>query len=84
LPTTGSTALARGVYPTDDPLAISPGAGYPYIWSVGRGYYDGRVGCWFQGWIDEVRICDAALEPSEFLFAPRAGTTLARGPEKVP
>jgi hypothetical protein len=40
-------------------------------WSVGRGRCN-RLACeWFQGWIDEVRICDVALAPSEFLFAPR-------------
>ncbi len=71
LPATGSNALARGAYPTSDPLASLPGAGYPYIWSVGRGYYNGQVGNWFPGWIDEVRICDVALEPSDFLFAPK-------------
>jgi hypothetical protein len=71
LPTTGSNAMARGTYPTNDPLDIPSGAGYPYIWSVGRGYYGGQVGNWFQGWIDEVRICDVALGPEEFLFVPK-------------
>jgi hypothetical protein len=66
LPSAGSTALGRGEFPKDDPLV-----GYPFIWAVGRGYYGGRVGNWFQGWIDEVRICEVALEPSEFLFAKR-------------
>jgi hypothetical protein len=78
LPETGSTALARGAYPTSDPLAIGPGTGYPCIWSVGRGFYGGRVGNWFQGWVDEVRICDEALGPSEFLFAPPAGKSGSR------
>ena len=42
-------------------------------WSVGRGRVN-RLTCeWFQGWIDEVRICDVALEPGEFLFAPLIG-----------
>jgi hypothetical protein len=54
--TRGSTAL----------VATNPNAN----WSVGRGRLN-RLTCeWFQGWIDEVRICDVALEPSEFLFAP--------------
>ena len=52
----GSTALG----------ATNPNA----EWSVGRGRVN-RLTCeWFQGWIDEVRICDVALPPSEFLFAP--------------
>ncbi len=67
LPKTGSTALARGVWPADTKDRM----GHPYIWSVGRGYYDGRVTDWFQGWIDEVRICDVALPPEAFLFAKR-------------
>ena len=46
-------------------------------WSVGRGRVN-RLTCeWFQGWIDEVRICDVALPPGELLFAPR-------GQEKQP
>jgi hypothetical protein len=49
--------------------------GHPFILSVGRGYYDGHVRGWIQGWIDEVRICDAALGPEDFLFAKR--------PEKI-
>jgi hypothetical protein len=68
LATEGSTALGRGSFDTNDPFAAAPGGGYPYIWSVGRGYYAGVVAEWFRGWIDEVRICDVALEPAEFLF----------------
>jgi hypothetical protein len=58
--------------PTRGPTAL--GATNPNAqWSVGRGRLN-RLTCeWFQGWIDEVRICDLALEPGEFLFAP-AGT----------
>jgi len=64
LPKTGSTALARGVWPAN----ASPDARHRSIWSVGRGCYDGDVCRWFQGWIDEVRICDVALAPEDFLF----------------
>ncbi len=82
LPGSGSTALGRGEFPPgSDPAVSPPGVGYPYIWSVGRGYYNGSVMNWFQGWIDEVRICDVALRPSEFLFAAhvqaREGGTVA-------
>src|SRR5262249_32322091 len=63
--TRGSTAL----------LAPNPNAN----WSVGRGRLS-RLTCeWFQGWIDEVRICDVALEPSEFLFAPRSQSKRLEG-----
>ena len=37
---------------------------------MGRGRVNRTTCEWFQGWIDEVRISDAALEPSKFLFAP--------------
>jgi hypothetical protein len=67
LPKTGSTALVRGIWPANAP----PQLGFPSIWSVGRGFYDGQVQDWFQGWIDEVRICDVALAPADFLFAKR-------------
>jgi hypothetical protein len=55
LPTSGSTALGNGSNDAE--------------WSVGRGKVAGKPDQWFQGWIDEVRICDDALEPAEFLFA---------------
>jgi hypothetical protein len=57
LPAAGSTALGNG---SDDAE-----------WSVGRGKVAGHPGEWFQGWIDEVRISDIALDPSEFLFSAK-------------
>ncbi len=42
-------------------------------WAVGRSRLKiGIVGDALCGWIDEVRICDVALDPSEFLFAGKA------------
>ena len=42
-------------------------------WTIGRGRdTDGRMACWFQGLIDEVRISDVARSPDEFLFAKQA------------
>lgn len=58
LPATGSTALGNGSHDAE--------------WSVGRGKVAGRPDEWFQGWIDEVRVCDIALDPSEFLFTGEA------------
>jgi hypothetical protein len=37
-------------------------------WDVGRGFYNNGVTDWFNGNIDEVRISDTALSPSQFLF----------------
>jgi len=70
LPPTGSTAMGKT---RDD-----------YPWVVGRAFFHGHAVDWFQGWIDEVRICDAALAPEQFLFAVPAATTLVpKGKEKT-
>ena len=42
-------------------------------WTVGRGLYAGGHGDRAYGFIDEVRISDAALSPSEFLYVYPAG-----------
>ena len=61
LPVEGSTALASG--------------GVNAVWSLGRGRAkNGVPGQWFKGWIDEVRICDVALDPSVFLFFEKKAT----------
>jgi hypothetical protein len=39
-------------------------------WVVGRGQFGGGVADFFDGRIDEVRISNTALSPSQFLFAP--------------
>jgi len=44
-------------------------------WSVGRGLYAGGHTDRAFGFIDEVRICNSALSPNQFLAAPR--TTLS-------
>ena len=41
-------------------------------WTVGRGLYAGNPADRYTGKIDEVRISDVALAPSQFLFAPLA------------
>jgi len=43
-------------------------------WSVGRGLYAGGHTDRAYGFIDEVRISDAALDPSQFLFVPEPST----------
>jgi hypothetical protein len=46
------------------------------VWAVGRGWFNG-VNDFFDGQIDEVRISDVALSPSEFLFViPEPSTSL--------
>ena len=39
-------------------------------WTVGRGLYGGGHGDRAYGYVDEVRISDSALNPSEFLYGP--------------
>jgi hypothetical protein len=49
-------------------------------WTVGRGMYTGgHTDRWF-GYIDEVRISNTALDPSEFLFYPGPSRSYARHP----
>lgn len=54
-----------------DTNPVSGGALWNYnnTWSIGRGWFNGPAD-FFDGQIDEVRISDVALSPSEFLFAP--------------
>ncbi len=55
LPKTGSTALGK----SSDVLE----------WEIGR--VGVEIKHWFQGLIDEVRISNVALEPTQFLFTPK-------------
>jgi hypothetical protein len=38
-------------------------------WTVGRGFYDGRIADDARAWIDEVRVSVAALNEKQFLFS---------------
>jgi hypothetical protein len=61
----GSTALAGGALYQGVPSSPS----WDNSWTVGRGQFGGAAADWFDGIIDEVRISNTALAPSEFLFA---------------
>lgn len=59
-------------------VGVTSGADYTAgAWSVGRGLYGGGHTDRAFGFIDEVRICNSALAPSQFLATPRARLTLA-------
>jgi hypothetical protein len=59
-----SGALWEGVNPG------VPGGGFDTSWTIGRGMYNGGATDWFDGVIDEVRLTNSVLSPSQFLFAP--------------
>jgi hypothetical protein len=50
-------------------------------WTVGRGQYGGNPTDWFDGIIDEVRLTNSALAPSQFEFAPAGGGASVAVPE---
>ncbi len=61
--------------------ALTPGTGDGGDWdagnfTVGRGLYAGGHGDRAYGFIDEVRISDEALSPSQFLFVPEPGASV--------
>jgi Concanavalin A-like lectin/glucanases superfamily len=63
----GSTPLSGGaLYQGDDPQ--NPDWDRP--WTIGRGEFGGGPADFFNGIIDEVRLSNTALTPSQFLFAP--------------
>ncbi len=48
--------------------------GFNNTWTVGRGMWDGNPVDFMDGIIDEVRISDVALDPTEFIAVPEPGT----------
>jgi hypothetical protein len=66
----GSTPLSGGaLYQGDDPN--NPDWDRP--WTIGRGEFGGGPADFFDGIIDEVRLTNVPLSPSQFLFAPPGG-----------
>jgi hypothetical protein len=67
---------------TNTALALGSASGGDWqsgTWSLGRGLYNGgHVDRWF-GYIDEVRISDNGLNPSDFLHVPEPGTMVILG-----
>lgn len=79
----GYQLVANADLPTDGSTALGTG-GPEFGWTIGRGKaHNGWPGEWFKGWIDEVRVSDIALDPSEFLFAPRSSASRPVGSETV-
>jgi len=64
----------------DTSLARGTGGGGDWHaggWSVGRGFFEGRHTDRGYGYIDEVRISNVALDPSQFLFTKGVPTCAA-------
>jgi hypothetical protein len=49
----------------------------PLGWSIGRGMFNNGVADWSDALIDEARISNTVLAPSQFLFVPEPGTAAA-------
>jgi hypothetical protein len=62
----GSVGVSGALYQGTDP----ENPNWDKTWTVGRGQYAGNATDWFNGYIDEVRLSNSALQPSQFLFAP--------------
>ncbi|MCJ7516139.1 MAG: PEP-CTERM sorting domain-containing protein [Dehalococcoidia bacterium] len=76
------TALDPNNIGIDTRLAIGAGAAgdnWAGTWTVGRGLWNGGHTDRFFGNIDEVRISDAALNPSQFLCVPEPATMVLLG-----
>lgn len=58
----GSTAVSGALWQIESP------------WTIGRGMFNNNPADWFQGLIDEVRLSNTALAPSQFLFVPEPAT----------
>jgi hypothetical protein len=65
----GSVAVSGALY-----QAVPANPSWDNSWTVGRGQYNGTPADWFDGIIDEVRLSNTALSPSQFLFAPATST----------
>ncbi len=63
------------------PLAVSGGAliDSDGLWTVGRGMWNNGIADWIDGSVDEVRVSDAALDPSELLGVPEPSTFVLAG-----
>ena len=68
----GGTYNLEGSTPFVGPMALQN-----RVWTIGRGYYGGNATDQLRGRVDEVRISDMALDPSQFLFAPTPTSTVS-------
>ncbi len=60
------SATINGAFPGPEVYQNIDGEDFDRTWTIGRGMWDGNF-IFFDGQIDEVRISEAALSPSEFL-----------------
>ena len=73
-----NTALTAGQAGAGIDATSNPGD-----WTVGRGMYAGGHGDRPVGFIDEVRISDSALDPSQFLFSYAPGSYMVLAPSTL-
>jgi hypothetical protein len=69
-----SPSTDRSMVALDESGFEGSGTVAPYAWSLFRGMYNDGHGDRVDGYIDDVRISDMALSPSEFLQVPEPGS----------
>lgn len=75
----GSLPVSGALYQGSDP----ENPDWNYNWTVGRGQHNAGPADFFLGIIDEVRLSDTALSPSQFLFAAPGLPSDFNGDERV-
>ncbi len=67
----GSTSVTNALYQGPNGYGPSAAPDWSNSWTFGRGQNNGSPADFFDGIIDEVRLSNTALSPSDFLFAPQ-------------
>jgi hypothetical protein len=66
----GAVPVDHALYQGDNGYGADPHPDWSNSWTIGRGQFNGSPADFYQGVIDEVRLSNTALSPTNFLFAP--------------
>ncbi len=67
----GNGYVLQGSTPVNGAMYQGTNNDWDKTWSIGRGFFNNAPADWFNGVIDEVRLSNSALAPTDFLFAPQ-------------